>query len=324
MHSKITQDGCGDYYNLLEKIMKIGNNVDKDRTGTGTVSLFGEQMRFNLEYGFPLVTGKFVSFRTIAAELLWMLSGSTNNEDLRKLNGTDRPTIWEEWSLPGGELGPIYGNQWRQWQGVGAEGIDQIKKLISDLRLRPFSRRHIISAWNVDDLPDESAAPQDNASYGLMALAPCHCLFQFYVRELESEERIALANADEEWRRLNFNSYDNFGVPRFALSCQLYMRSSDLFLGSPYNIASYALLTHIIAQIVGMAPEQLIVTIGDSHIYRNHFDQVNELLSRDLNKHPASTLIFNRKITDIDDISLDDFEVVGYQSHAAIAAPVAI
>lgn len=225
MNPKYTKDGCGDYYNLLEKVMKIGNNVDKDRTGTGTVSLFGEQMRFNLEYGFPLVTGKFVSFKTIAAELLWMLSGSTNNEDLRKLNGTDRPTIWEEWSLPGGELGPIYSAQWRRWQGVSAEGTDQIKKLINDLELKPFSRRHIVSAWNVDDLPDESASPQDNASHGLMALAPCHCLFQFYVRELESEERIALANADEEWRKLNFNSYDNFGVPRFALSCQLYQRS---------------------------------------------------------------------------------------------------
>lgn len=335
-----------DYYRLLKEVRKFGEESD-DRTGTGTLSLFGDQMEFYLKEGFPLLTGKYTSFKLIAAELLWFLSGSTNNEDLRKLNGNDKPTIWEEWSLPDGSLGPIYGWQWRNWIGSDNDNppgliiIDQIKEVIDGLKKRPHSRRHICSAWNVTDLPNEALSPHDNVRNGQMALAPCHCLFQFHARRLSEVERAELVGGNflENWREeANFvhesclaaldaehiKFMNERGIPAYELSCKLYQRSGDLFLGIPYNIASYALLTHMIAHVCNMTVGRFIHTLGDSHIYLNHLEQVDELLSRDHTKYPLPSLEIKRKIDDIDDFKLEDFEVVGYQSHPAIKAPVAI
>ena len=233
------------YLQLLQDILDKGCRKE-DRTGTGTISLFGYQMRFDLSQGFPCVTTKKLHLRSIIHELLWFLNGDTNVGYLNE-NGV---SIWDEWADENGNLGPVYGAQWREWKTADGRHIDQIKLLLNDLRERPHSRRHIVSAWNPAVLPDESRSPKDNARDGLQALPPCHTMFQFYV-----------ANG--------------------KLSCQMYQRSADVFLGIPFNIASYALLTMMIAQVVDLEPGDFIITLGDSHIYLNHLEQVNTQLSRD-------------------------------------------
>jgi thymidylate synthase len=261
------------YLDLLRHILERG--VDKpDRTGTGTRSVFGHQLRFDLRAGFPLLTTKKLHLRSIVHELLWFLRGSTNVAYLRE-HGV---RIWDEWADASGELGPIYGRQWRAWEGPDGAHHDQIARVIEDLRRDPHSRRHLVSAWNVADLPR-------------MALQPCHALFQFYV-----------ANDD--------------------LSCHLYQRSADVFLGVPFNIAEYALLTHMIAQVCRLGPGELVLTFGDVHLYRNHFEQAREQLERE--PRPLPTLRLNPAIDSIDGFNFEDVVVEGYQPHPAIAAPVAV
>jgi len=274
------------YLQLLQDILDKGSRKE-DRTGTGTISLFGYQMRFDLSQGFPCVTTKKLHLRSIIHELLWFLNGDTNIAYLNK-NGV---SIWDEWADEEGNLGPVYGSQWRQWITADGQHIDQIKLLLDDLRERPHSRRHIVSAWNPAVLPDESRSPKDNARAGLQALPPCHTMFQFYV-------------ADGK------------------LSCQMYQRSADVFLGIPFNIASYALLTMMIAQVVGLEPGDFIITLGDAHIYMNHLEQVQTQLSRDTFPLPAMKINTDRK--DLFDFVYEDFELQNYQHHAGIKAPIAI
>ena len=233
------------YLQLLQDILDRGSRKE-DRTGTGTISLFGYQMRFDLARGFPCVTTKKLHLRSIIHELLWFLDGGTNIAYLNE-NGV---SIWDEWADEDGNLGPVYGSQWRHWVTADGKHIDQIKLLLDDLRDRPHSRRHIVSAWNPAVLPDESRSPKENARAGLQALPPCHTMFQFYV-------------ADGK------------------LSCQTYQRSADVFLGVPFNIASYAMLTMMVAQVTGLEPGDFIITLGDAHIYLNHLEQVHTQLSRD-------------------------------------------
>lgn len=300
------------YLTFLKHIQT--NGVHKsDRTGTGTTSVFGHQMRFDLNEGFPLVTTKKVHVKSIVQELLWMLSGSTNNNDLEAMGCT----IWREWAQPNGDLGPIYGRQWRSWIDSGAGyhyGIDQIEQAVNLLKTDPDSRRILVSAWNVADLPD-------------MALAPCHCLFQFYTQELTVEERLA------KWARVFDNGVvfdsghtvemlDHYNVPKRKLSCQLYQRSADAFLGVPFNIASYALLTHMMAQQCNMAVGDFIWSGGDCHIYSNHKEQVALQLSREPMKLPR--LVIKRKPDSIFDYKMGDFEFEDYVHHPAIKADVAI
>jgi thymidylate synthase len=261
------------YLDLLRHVLTTGQRK-ADRTGTGTLSVFGHQMRFDLQAGFPLVTTKRVHFKSVTHELLWFIRGETNTRYLRE-NGV---TIWDEWADANGELGPVYGKQWRSWPAPDGRSIDQLAQVIAQIKANPDSRRHIVSAWNVADLPG-------------MALAPCHCLFQFHV-------------ADGK------------------LSCQLYQRSADLFLGVPFNIASYALLTHMVAQVTDLEPGDFIWTGGDCHLYLNHLDQVREQLSRA--PFPLPTLRLNPAVTRIDDFVFEDIELLGYQHHPAIKAPVAV
>ena len=250
------------YLDLLRHVLTTGQRK-ADRTGTGTLSVFGHQMRFDLQAGFPLVTTKRVHFKSVVHELLWFIRGDTNTRYLRE-NGV---TIWDEWADANGELGPVYGKQWRSWPAPDGRSIDQLAQVIAQIKANPDSRRHIVSAWNVADLP-------------AMALAPCHCLFQFHV-------------ADGK------------------LSCQLYQRSADLFLGVPFNIASYALLTHMVAQVTDLEPGDFIWTGGDCHLYLNHLDQVREQLSRA--PFPLPTLRLNPAVTRIDDFVFEDIELLGYQ-----------
>ena len=294
------------------------NGVAKtDRTGTGTRSVFGYQMRFDLTKGFPAVTTKRVAFKAVVAELLWFLSGSTNNNDLRAMGCT----IWDEWAREDGDLGPIYGKQWRSWISHDSSGnattYDQISEAIHLLKTDPDSRRILVSAWNVADLDQ-------------MALMPCHALFQFYTRELSRQERINLhvkQVASGEFVKTGTTEgmdehLDAQGVPRRALSCQLYQRSADLFLGVPFNIASYALLTHMMAQQCNMVVGDFVWTGGDCHIYSNHFAQVEEQLSRQPYSYP--TLAVARCPEDIFSYRPEDFQLVGYAHHPAISAPVAV
>ena len=275
------------YLNLLQKILDEGE-VKEDRTGTGTRSFFGHQMRFNLNDGFPLLTTKKIFFKGVVHELLWFLNGSTDNNELKE-NGVH---IWDEWEDESGDLGPIYGYQWRQWldQNSG-ESIDQIQNVIDQLRNNPSSRRIIVSAWNVADLPDESISPQDNVKNNKMALAPCHALFQFFVSQ-------------------------------GALSCQLYQRSCDTFLGLGFNIASYSLLTHMLAQQCDLNVGDFIWTGGDVHLYLNHMEQAKEQLSREPYELPK--LNIKRKPDSIYDYAYEDFELVNYQCHPHIKAPISI
>ncbi|MBM3922325.1 MAG: thymidylate synthase [Sphingomonadales bacterium] len=261
------------YHQLLRHILE--NGIQKtDRTGTGTQSVFGYQFRFNLEEGFPLVTTKKLHLKSIIYELLWFLRGETNIAYLKE-NGV---SIWDEWANEQGELGPVYGKQWRSWEGKDGKLVDQIKELIAQIKANPDSRRLIVSAWNVADLPS-------------MALMPCHALFQFYV-----------ANG--------------------KLSCQLYQRSADVFLGVPFNIASYALLTHMIAQVCGLGVGDFVHTFGDVHIYNNHREQVILQLSREPFALP--TLQLNPAVSDIFSFRYEDFSLLNYQCHPAIKAPVAV
>jgi thymidylate synthase len=267
-----------EYLQLLQKIVNTG--VDKsDRTGTGTRSLFGYQMRFDLQNGFPLVTTKKLHLKSIIYELLWFLKGDTNVEYLQK-HGV---RIWDEWADENGNLGPVYGKQWRSWDGANGKTVDQVSELIEQLKTNPDSRRLIISAWNVADLPE-------------MKLMPCHCLFQFYTRPAEGGKR--------------------------KLSCQLYQRSADVFLGVPFNIASYALLTMMIAQVCDMEPGEFVHSFGDVHLYKNHFEQAELQLSR--TPFPLPQMRLNVEIKNIFDFKFEDFELVNYQSHPGIKAPVAV
>jgi thymidylate synthase len=261
------------YHALLQHI--LDNGTDKsDRTGTGTRSVFGYQMRFDLNEGFPLVTTKKVHLRSIIHELLWFLKGETNIAYLKE-NGV---SIWDEWAGENGELGPVYGKQWRSWEGANGVVVDQVKDLIAQIKKNPDSRRLIISAWNVADLPK-------------MALMPCHTMFQFYV-----------ANG--------------------KLSCQLYQRSADVFLGVPFNIASYALLTMMVAQVCDLEYGDFVHTFGDVHIYSNHMEQVQLQLSRI--PYPLPTMKLNPAVKDLFEFKFEDFTLENYQSHPAIKAPVAV
>ena len=274
------------YLDLLKHIRENGTRKS-DRTGTGTLSVFGYQMRFDLSESFPLVTTKKVHLKSIIHELLWFIRGDATIDYLKR-NGV---TIWDEWADENGSLGPIYGAQWRSWPAPDGRTIDQLTQLVEQIRARPDSRRHVVSAWNPADLPDESMSPQGNARAGRMALAPCHCLFQFHVVD-------------------------------GRLSCQLYQRSADCFLGVPFNMASYALLTLMVAQVTDLAPGEFIHTFGDAHLYLNHLDQVDEQLSRD--PLPPPTMRLNSERRRLEDFVYEDFELVGYQSHPPIKAPIAV
>jgi thymidylate synthase len=270
----------GQYEDLMRHVFNHG--VEKtDRTGTGTRSVFGYQMRFDLQAGFPLVTTKKVHLRSIIIELLWFLTGSSNNHWLKERG----VTIWDEWAQPDGDLGPVYGVQWRSWPTPNGGQIDQISDIIKTLKTNPDSRRMVVSAWNVAELDK-------------MALMPCHALFQFYVAPATTPQH----------------------KPR--LSCQLYQRSADIFLGVPFNIASYALLTHMVAQQCDMDVGDFIWTGGDCHIYSNHHDQVVEQLSR--TPYASPTLHIKRKPASLFEYAFEDFEVQNYQHHPAIKAPVAV
>jgi thymidylate synthase len=283
-----------DYLHLVRLIREQG--VEKgDRTGTGTLSIFGHQMRFDLSQGFPLVTTKKLHLRSIIYELLWFLRGGTNTDWLK----THGVSIWDDWADEQGELGPVYGRQWRAWPAHPDQpSIDQLAQLVVQLRNRPNSRRHIISAWNVADLPDESISPQANVAQGRMALAPCHVLFQFYVAPAASAGQL----------------------PR--LSCQLYQRSADVFLGVPFNIASYALLTLMLAQVCGYAPGDFIHTLGDAHLYLNHLQQADLQLSR--SPRPLPHMRLNPAVDCVFGFGFEDFELVDYDPHPHIKAPIAI
>lgn len=261
------------YLDLLRDILAHG--VEKgDRTGTGTKSVFGRQMRFDLQQGFPLLTTKKVHTRSILHELLWFIQGGTNVGYLRE-NGV---TIWDEWADDAGNLGPVYGKQWRSWETAQGETVDQLQQVIGAIKKDPDSRRHIVSAWNVGEIPQ-------------MALPPCHVLFQFYVAE-------------------------------GRLSCQLYQRSADVFLGVPFNIASYSLLTMMVAQVTGLKPGEFIHTFGDAHLYLNHVDQARLQLSRTPRALP--TMEIDPSVTDIDGFRYEHFKLVGYDPHPAISAPIAV
>lgn len=343
------------YLDLLREVRTQGHEKG-DRTGTGTLSIFGTQMRFNLQKGFPLVTTKKCHLRSIIHELLWFLQGDTNTKYLTD----NKVTIWNEWQDEDGNLGPVYGKQWREWSDVKVAGAwdthtndillkrgyrrvgvidddnprmskavfqkehDQISTVMNQLRNDPDSRRIIVSAWNVGDLAD-------------MALQPCHSFFQFYTRKLSAEERINHLRSEmsEAWKKWNPSSggvcpgddvlhdkLDDIDVPVRALSCHLYMRSQDIFLGTPFNIASYALLTEMMAQQLNMVPGDFILSGGDVHLYSNHMEQAELQLSRE--PLPLPKLKFKRKPDSIFDYKFEDIELVGYVSHDPIKAPVAI
>jgi thymidylate synthase len=266
-------DAVLQYHHLLTRVLSEG--VEKsDRTGTGTLSVFGHQMRFDLAEGFPLVTTKKIHLRSVVAELFWFLRGSTNVTWLQERG----VTIWDEWADEDGELGPVYGYQWRSWPTPDGRHVDQIARVVDSIKTNPDSRRHLVSAWNVADVDE-------------MALPPCHALFQFYVAE-------------------------------GRLSCQLYQRSADIFLGVPFNIASYALLTHMVAQVCGLGVGDFIHTLGDAHLYVNHIEQARLQLEREPRALP--TLRLDRSRRNLDEFDIEDVEVLGYDPHPVIRAPIAV
>jgi len=271
---------------LMSRVRHHGVRKE-DRTGTGTLSVFGHQMRFDLAAGFPLVTTKKLHLRSIIHELLWFLKGETNTAYL-KAHGV---SIWDEWADASGDLGPVYGHQWRSWATPDGGTVDQLAQAVEQLRRNPDSRRILVSAWNCADLPDEGIPPQENVARGRMALAPCHALFQFYVAE-------------------------------GRLSCQLYQRSADIFIGVPFNIASYALLTLMMAQVTGLAVGDFVHTLGDAHLYLNHLDQADEQLARE--PRPLPTMVINPAVESLFDFVFEDFELQGYDPHPHIKAPVAV
>jgi thymidylate synthase len=274
------------YQALLNDILKNGT-AKGDRTGTGTLSVFGRMLRHDLSNGFPLLTTKKLHIKSILHELLWFLQGSTNIAYLKE-NGV---SIWDEWATSEGELGPVYGAQWRHWSGADGQTYDQVATLVEGLKKNPNSRRHIINAWNVAYLPDESQKPHANAANGKMALPPCHVMYQFYV-------------ADGK------------------LSCMLTQRSGDCFLGVPYNMASVSFLTHMLAQQCDLQVGEIVHSLGDVHLYINHLDQAKLQLSREPRSLPQ--LVIKRRPDSIFDYRLDDFEIVGYDPHPHIPAPIAI
>ena len=276
------------YLDLLQDV--IDNGTDKpDRTGVGTRSVFGRQVRFDLRQGFPLLTTKRIHTKSVVLELLWFLSGSTDNAWLRERG----VSIWNEWAGPDGDLGPIYGRQWRSWPCPDGRTLDQMSELVETIRTRPDSRRLVVSAWNPADLPDETQSPQANVSAKRMALAPCHCLFQFYV----SEGR---------------------------LSCQLYQRSADIFLGVPFNIASYALLTHLVAQQCDLGVGDFVHSFGDLHLYRNHLTK--DIALAQLARTPGALprLILTNRPASLFDYTLEDIQFADYDPQPAIRAPIAV
>ena len=274
------------YLDLVKHVLENGNEKS-DRTGTGTKSVFGYQLRFDLSEGFPMITTKKVHLKSIIHELLWFLKGETNIEYLKN-NGVK---IWDAWATDDGELGPVYGKQWRSWEGADGQVIDQISQLVEQIKTNPDSRRLIVSAWNPAVLPDTSYSPKENAEQGRQALPPCHTMFQFYVLEGK-------------------------------LSCQLYQRSGDIFLGVPFNIASYALLTMMLAQVCDLQPGDFIHTLGDAHLYVNHLEQANLQLTRQ--PYPLPKMVINPNIKDIFSFDINDFELKNYQAHDHIKAVVAI
>ncbi len=276
------------YLDLIQDVIDSG--IDKsDRTGVGTRSVFGRQMRFDLGAGFPLMTTKKIHLKSIINELVWFLNGSTDNRWLQERG----VSIWNEWALPNGDLGPIYGKQWRSWECPDGSTIDQIAELIRMIKTKPDSRRLIVSGWNPADLPDESIAPAENVERGKAALPPCHTLFQFYVAQGK-------------------------------LSCQLYQRSADLFLGVPFNIASYALLTHMIAQQCDLQVGDFVHTFGDCHLYSNHL--TDAIVFEQLNREPRAlpALVIKRRPDSIFDYDYEDFAFEGYDPHPGIKAPIAV
>ena len=274
------------YHELLKDILENGV-VKGDRTGTGTTSVFGRQLRHDLGKGFPLLTTKKLHFKSITNELIWFLSGNTN---IRWLNDHG-VSIWNKWATEDGELGPVYGKQWTAWPTKDGGSINQIDYVVNTLRTNPNSRRILFHGWNPEYLPDESQSPRENARQGRMALPPCHLLYQFYV-----------ANG--------------------KLSAQLYIRSSDSFLGLPYNIASLALLTHMLAQQCDLVPHEIVVSIGDLHAYSNHMAQIQTQLAREVRALPQ--LLIKRRPESIYGYAFEDFEIVGYDPHPSIAAPIAV
>ena len=280
------------YHDLLKHVLE--NGIQKgDRTGTGAKSVFGYQMRFDLSEGFPMVTTKKLHLKSIIYELLWFLKGDTNIGYLKE-NGV---RIWNEWADENGDLGPVYGHQWRNWNN---DEIDQIKEVVHSLKNNPNSRRMLVSAWNPSVLPDTSKSFSENVANGKAALPPCHAFFQFYVAPPD------LAGGEEKGK----------------LSLQLYQRSADIFLGVPFNIASYALFTMMIAQVCGYAPGEFIHTFGDAHIYNNHLEQVELQLSRD--PRPLPKMVLNPEVKDIFDFKFDDFTLVDYNPHPHIKGVVAV
>ncbi|MCD5997300.1 thymidylate synthase [Pseudomonas sp. CDFA 602] len=274
------------YHDLLADVLE--NGVEKgDRTGTGTLSVFGRQFRHNLEDGFPLLTTKKLHFKSIINEMIWFLNGDTNTKWLKE-HGV---SIWNEWATEDGDLGPIYGKQWTAWPTQDGKTVNQIDYVVNTLKTNPNSRRILFHGWNVEYLPDESLSPQENAQNGKMALPPCHLLYQFYVANNK-------------------------------LSAHLYIRSSDLLLGNPYNLAGVSFLTHMLAQQCDLGVGEVVVTMGDAHIYLNHIEQVKLQLTRD--PRPLPKLVFKRKPESIYDYKFEDFEIVGYDPHPHIPAPVSI
>ncbi len=279
------------YHDLVKHVLENGTQKG-DRTGTGTKSVFGYQMRFDLSEGFPMVTTKKLHLKSIVHELLWFLKGETNIAYLKENN----VKIWDDWADENGELGPVYGHQWRNWN---SEEIDQITELIETLKTNPNSRRMLISAWNPSVLPDTTKSFSENVANGKVALPPCHAFFQFYVSPPTPE-----------------------GEARGKLSCQLYQRSADIFLGVPFNIASYALFTMMIAQVCNLEVGEFIHTFGDAHIYNNHLEQLELQLSRDLK--PLPKMILNPNVENIFDFKFEDFELIGYEPHQHIKGVVAV